>query len=193
MSSNFIPSSSNSPFLSTKSLDPSLLIIPDTSSFSEATTSKVTSPHGCSHYPQCMSRHPDPPPPFDPLTFDQVYNPPKPPSHIRLLPDHRLTYPQYWELNVSHQCEECEEGGLYHNYAERVEYDDPGPCRGVMGTYPLACPNHPKAVIKLKEISEPEHKSYRKLALKCELCSETFTTDSNLNFHKKRIHVKKIV
>ena len=159
---------------------------------SEATTSKGSSILGCPHPSQCVLRHPDPPPPFAPLTFDQFYNPPKPPPHIRLLPDQRLTYSQYCELSVSHKCEECDEGGLYHNYTERVEYDDPGPCRGVIGTYPLACPNHPKAVIRLKEVSESENKWWMKLKIQCDLCSKTFSKESNMNFHKKRNHMLKI-
>ena len=107
---------------------------------SEATTSEARSVTQCSHSPQCVSRHPDIPPPFAPLTFSEYYYPPKPPANIRLLPDQRLTYPEYCKLQVSHTCVECEVGTMYHNYTEKVEYSDPGPCGGVMGTYPLACP-----------------------------------------------------
>ena len=43
------------------------------------------------------------------------------------------------------------------------EYDCPGPSGGVMDRYPLACPNHSKADIKVKDIADDSHKmNYRK-------------------------------
>ena len=76
---------------------------------------------------------------------------------------------------------------LFHNFSERVEYNDPGPCGGVMGTYMSSCPNHPKAAIVLREIEEK--KTHKKKKVKCQLCGETFSGKSNVEFHKKRKHV----
>ena len=118
----------------------------------DATTSKVGCLSGCSHSPQCISRHPDPPPPFAPLTFVQYYNPYhlSPGAHIIIFPEHRMTHAEFCELNISHECEDCDLGSLFSNYAKRVEYDCPGLSGGA--------PNHPKASIKLKDTSEVSHK-----------------------------------
>ena len=92
---------------------------------------------------------------------------------------------------MTHKCEECEVGTLYHNYTERVEYSDPGPCGGVMGTYPLACPNNPKATIKLRNIKVEEHKQNRRIGEKCDICNMRFSRDVNVRFHIKRMHALK--
>ena len=91
---------------------------------------------------------------------------------------------------MSHKCEECDEGMLYYNYTERVEYDDPGPSRGVTGTYLSACPNSPRACISFNSGGEGEHHSerYKKRNFKCDVCSKKF---ESLCFHINRNHVKK--
>ena len=142
----------------------------------------------CSHTPQCMVRHPNPPPPFAPITFNQFYNPPKPPTHIKIFPDERLTYDEYLNLIVSHKCEEFGERMLYHT--ERVEYDDPGPCGGVEATYMSTCPNHTKASIVLENISEEKNLKLKKQNFKCEICSVAFTKESSVTFHVNRKHFK---
>ena len=82
---------------------------------------------------------------------------------------------------------------LYHNYTERVEYDDPGPSGGVTGTYLNACPNSPRACITFNSGGGGELNSarYKKKNVKCEICSKKFETKGHLSFHMNRNHVRK--
>ena len=164
---------------------------------SDASTSSVPLSNissTCLHIPQCKMRNPNPPPPFAPITFEQFYYPPKPPAKIKILPSQRLSYTQFCHLEqVSHKCEECEEGMLFHTYSERVEYDDPGPCGGVSATYLRACPNSPNAQISFSSHCEVDQKSYRfkKLCVKCDVCGKIFDKLGHLSFHMNRKHAGK--
>ena len=161
---------------------------------SEPRTSSVSSSSTCLHIPQCKMRNPNPPPPFAPITFEQLYYPPKPPAKIKILPSQRLSYTQFCHLEqVSHKCEECEEGMLFHTYSERVEYDDPGPCGGVSATYLRACPNSPNAQISFSSHCEVDQKSYRfkKLCVKYDVCGKIFDKLGHLSFHMNRKHAGK--
>ena len=101
------------------------------------TTSELELPHNpeCHHSPQWTLRQPATPPPFEPISFEQFYHPEKPPKHIYLLPSRTLAYSEFREVQFKgeHECEECGPGMLYHEYTERVEYSDPGPCGGTTG------------------------------------------------------------
>ena len=151
--------------------------------------------HECSHYPQCMLRHPNPPPPFAPITFDQFYNPPKPPIQINLLPTNTLSFREFCDLEnmQNHQCEECAVGMLYHNYTERVEYQDPGPSGGFTGVYRTVCPNSPKATIFVNTGHKEDKKrnKLQKKKFKCDICSKNFEKSGLLSFHVNRMHARK--
>lgn len=140
----------------------------------------------CLHSPQCLLRHPDPPTP--PAPIQQISPKPKPPTNIRMFPVELLTYKQYWDLNLSHECDECEPGMLFYNYVEKVEYQDPCSSGDVIKAYLYTCPNHPKATVVVEKVfdEKPNEKSYE-----CDTCRQPFSSLENLEFHKKRNHVKR--
>ena len=94
---------------------------------------------------------------------------------------------------MCHKCEECDEGMLYHNYTERVEYNDPGPSGGVSGVYLRACPNSPRACVSFNSSGEGEFRSgkYKKMNFKCDVCSKKFESIGHLCFNMNRNHVIK--
>ena len=157
----------------------------------------VSSPstNTCHHTPQCLLRHPNPPSPFAPITFEEFYHPTKPPSHIFLLPSHTLSYGDFRELEGkgNHKCEECDVDMLFHSYTERVEYFDPGPSGGITGMYLRVCPNSPRATISMNLSEEKSMRTVRnkKMSLKCNFCSKISTTRMEFCFHVNRKHASK--
>ena len=150
----------------------------------------------CSHAPQCISRNPQPPPPFLPLNWVdhfEYYEPSAPPN-IKLLPEEVESVGIFYSLSSKHQCEECAPGSLFSNHHETVYYPDPGPCGGISGSQIKTCPNHPNATnIKLLTIAEPsvpywKVKKLKQKKFKCNICDERFVKMSNLIFHVNRKH-----
>ena len=136
--------------------------------------------------PQCHFRPPNPP---DPETQPPHYFV-RPPTNIRLLPREVFSYEEFLSLRVRHNCEECDEGSLFENYSEIVEYPDPGPCGGTSGCPVSTCPNSPNSCITL--VNKSAQKNYRNRRFKCDVCNEMFTQLANLSFHVKRKHELKI-
>jgi hypothetical protein len=65
-------------------------------------------------------------------------------------------------MQISHECEECAEGALFHNYREIVQYPNSGPCGGTYGSPVTTCPNNPNAnVTMLKTEDKSKHKNNR--------------------------------
>ena len=72
-------------------------------------------------------------------------------------------------LQTCHTCEECENGSLYHNHTEIVEYPNPGPSRGTYDGSPVtSCPNQPNVSITLLKI-EQKRKLVRR-GISCKVC-----------------------
>ena len=197
-----LPTSNISKFMLSSSTSNSPLIPFGTTLKSTSNTSTVSSKASskasstcpqCPHHLQCYTRHPNPPPPFAPITFTDFHYPPKPPPHITILPSKRLSYSDFRQLeNLSHTCVECSEGMLYHNYNERVEYNDPGPCGGVCAVYLAACPNSPRACISVGDISDQSSQKEtrnKKWNLKCDKCDKSFQKLGHLSFHVNRNHL----
>lgn len=122
----------------------------------------------CCHVPQCILRHPNPPPPFGPITSYEFYCPITPPPNIRLLPYEVPSFKMFQSLRTDHQCEDCAIGALYHNYHEMVHYPDPGPCRGTSGSQVMSCPNNPNTSITIIENKKLEKKKYKKRSFQCD-------------------------
>ena len=159
-------------------------------------TIKTTSelPHNCHHSPQCTLRQPNPPPPFAPISFEQFYHPEKPPKHIYLLPSRTLAYSEFRELQLKgeHECEECSPGMLYHEYTERVEYSDPGPCGGTSAQYLRICPNSQRATISVHSWEmEKSEKKFKAQSFKCNICNRVFGKAGLLCFHTNQTHRRK--
>ena len=145
----------------------------------------------CSHIPQCALRDPNPPPPFAPVTQQEFYSSPQPPAMIRLLPQSVDSFQEFRKLNNSHHCEECEEGSLFYNYYEMVQYPDPGPCGGTSGRPVTTCPNNPNSsVTVLSSTAEDRRRPwwYKKKTYKCDLCEQNFTQTRHMRFHRNRCH-----
>jgi hypothetical protein len=147
---------------------------------------KSSSHSDCNHKPQCITREPNPPPPFAPITAHEFYSPPDPPPFIKLLPSEVETFQDFKNLNSSHKCEECEQGGLYSNFHQMVHYPDPGPCGGTSGQPVKSCPNHPNAEIRIVAVKEA--KKFKKKKFSCDACSDRFSETMNLIFHRNRKH-----
>ena len=140
----------------------------------------------CSHVPQCKLRNSFSPPQCDPLRKFCPPTKPKPPKNIRIFPIERLSYQKYWDLASTHECEECEPGMLFHNYIEKVEYDDPEASGMVIRTALYTCPNHPKATgieVEKETITE-----LKKQDFECSVCGNSFSSLQNSEFHKRRTH-----
>ena len=151
-------------------------------------------PNRCLHSPQCTLRHPNTPPPFAPITFEQFYHHEKPPKQIFLLPCRRLSFIEFRELESKgeHECEECEPGMLFNEYTERVEYCNPGPCGGTMAQYLRACPNSPRATISVTGLEiETKIKNIKTQYFRCEICAKVFEKFGTLSFHTSRMHGRK--
>ena len=69
----------------------SLIMSSPTIDSSTKPTKSVLPTYTCSHYPQYMLRHPNPPPPFPPISFNQFDKSPKPPIHKNILPTKTLS------------------------------------------------------------------------------------------------------
>ena len=134
----------------------------------------------CSHF-GCYTRQPHNPP-----SSSNTYQ--RPPSNIRLLPKSVSSYEVYSSLQVNHECEECEEGALFCNYYEMVEYPATGPSGGTYGSPVTVCPNHPHASINLLDNSTEERKKILRKNVSCKLCDKKFVQKTHLLFHMKRIH-----
>ena len=150
-------------------------------------SSSISTSDICSHSPHhqdCYTRQPIPPATPDPASSQKCYY--RPPQNIRLLPREVSSYGEFLSLKSSHQCEECEDGGLFYNYTEVVEYPDPGPSRGVEGSPVLTCPNNQNA--RNPNVSKPETRKPSKKKFKCDKCSRMFEKQGNLIFHKNRKH-----
>ena len=150
-------------------------------------SSLILSPRSCTHSPQCHLRPPNPP---DPNTQQPQYYV-QPPTNIRLLPREVFSYEEFLSLRVRHSCEECDEGSLFENYSEVVEYPEPGPCGGTSGSPVTTCPNSPNSCITLTNTKSAQ-KIYKKREFKCDKCNEMFIQLANLCFHTKRKHELKI-
>ena len=139
----------------------------------------------CHHAPQCLRRHPNPPTHYAPTS---AQNRPNPPPNIRLLPREAETFQIFNQLSsCNHECEECSEGDLFHDFHEMLHYPDPGPCGGTSGSPVKSCPNNPFSQIEV--FSSPQiSKKIIKKCFKCDVCSQSFTLMSNLVFHRNRIH-----
>ena len=96
-----------------------------------------------------------------------------------------MSYQQYWDLALNHECEECEQGMLFYNYVEKVEYFDPEPPGDVIKTALYTCPNHSKAIIVIEEEKINE---VTKKEVECNICRKGFSSLQNLEFHKRRTH-----
>jgi hypothetical protein len=139
-------------------------------------------------------RHPNPPPPFAPISFEQFHHPEKPPKEICLLPSQTLSYSDFCELDLKggHECEECSPGMLYYNYTERVEYSNPGRGGGVMAMYLRVCPNSPRATISVTTCEKDQSwKRSVKQNFKCDACDKMFGKIGLLCFHRNRNHARK--
>jgi hypothetical protein len=143
----------------------------------------------CNHTPQCILRDSNPPPPFAPITAHEFYSPPDPPSFIKLLPSEVQTYQEFKNLNSSHKCEECVEGGLFSNFHQMVHYPEPGPGGGTSGQQVKSCPNHPNAKIRIIEVKDA--KKSRKKKFSCDTCNDRFSDSMHLTFHRNRKHMPK--
>ena len=155
-----------------------------------SSTMTITSPTSpmCNHLPQCALRDPDPPPPFAPITAQEFYSASIPPSTVRLLPPRVSSYDDFRNLNSSHKCEECDEGALFNNYFEMVEYPDPGPCGGTSGSPVATCPNNPNSKVTILPIRQESRRKpwwYKEKSYKCDMCDQNFPQIRNLIFHTK--------
>ena len=155
---------------------------------STASQSEINSPDAntsfCLHS-GCFIRHPHNPPPPS-CHQKNSYTPP--PSNIRLLPRSVESCKAYRSLQIIHECEECEEGALFNNYYEMVEYPATGPSGGTSGSPVTICPNNPQAYITLLTKSTENKRIYRKRNIACKLCDQKFLEKTNLIFHTNRVH-----
>ena len=115
----------------------------------------------------------------------------KPPSTIRLLPQHVSSVQDFYKLSNNHKCEECEDGALFNNYYEMVQYPDPGPCGGTSGRPVVTCPNNPNSRVTILPSRDDVQKRpwwFKTKTYKCDLCSVVFPQMRSLMFHRNRKH-----
>ena len=141
-------------------------------------------PSGCLHYGCCLRQ------PISPPKTQLKPNYVPPPPNIRLLPRIVSSYEAFRRLQTSHRCEECEDGSLFYNYHEMVQYPAPGPGGGTYGSPVPCCPNSPSAA-DIEILSTEEKRKYKKRNINCKFCDQKFFEKANLNFHLNRIHFKK--
>ena len=167
---------------STKTTNTKLIRFSSTASQSEHTQPAAKSTF-CSHF-GCHFRQPHNPPKSTNSKNTYI----SPPTNIRILPSSVESFEVFSSLQVIHQCEECENGALYCNYYEMVQYPATGPSGGTYGSPVTVCPNHPHAKITILNNRAEDKRKLRRKNI-CKLCDKKFLEKTNLTFHMNRAHM----